>query len=64
MFMFYRIDAGVRQQLVVICFRMSVYCFLLYVTDCVNELFYQTHVDHLFCSGCCCVTNQDIASDS
>jgi hypothetical protein len=50
MFTFYRIDAGVRQQqLAVICFRMSVYCLLLYVTDCVNELFYQTHVDHLLC---------------
>jgi len=39
MFQLYQTDAGVRQQLVVIGFRMSACYLLLYATDCVNEFF-------------------------
>ena len=57
----YQTDAGVRQQLVVIGFCMSACYLLLYATDCVNEFFCETHVDHLPCSHCCWLTNQDTA---
>lgn len=39
MFKLYQTDAGVRQQLVVIGFRMSACYLLLYLTDFVNEFF-------------------------
>lgn len=44
MFKLYQTDAGVRQQLVVIGFRMSACYLLLYASDCVNEFFFVKHM--------------------